>query len=304
MKFKTWFYKLPSGLRVHRLLQTIWAELTFPQGYAPGHFYSPIPDRTDVIRDASRIFTQDCARLPEIDLHEASQLALLTRLSRHPIPFLSGSYTGRFRAQNDYLPAADAITLFAILMEARPARYIEIGSGFSSALVLDVRDQFLNGGLHCTFIEPDSSRLEPLLRAGDKQSALLVRKRVQDVEDEFFSQLNAGDILFVDSSHVSKVGSDLNDVLFRILPLLKPGVVVHFHDVYWPFEYGRDDVLRGRSWNEAYVLRAFLANNTSYRIYLFGSWLEKCHSNEWFAAFPQARGSLASSLWIVKEPAA
>jgi predicted O-methyltransferase YrrM len=101
---------------------------------------------------------------------------------------------------------------------------------------------------------------------------------------------------------VAKAGSDLNDVLFRILPLLKEGVLIHFHDIYWPFEYAEEDVMRGRSWNEAYLLRAFLANNERYQIELFPSFLEAQRSSEWTAAFPGMKQGRSSSLWLRKTP--
>lgn len=295
-----WIDGLPGGLRLRRMAQTIWSEITFPQSCAPGHFYSPIPAREDVLRDAQRIFSDDCAALPEIDLCEQTQLALLARLSKHARGW-KREEGDRFRVENDYLPMADAIVLIAMFLQETPRQYVEIGSGFSSALVMDIRDRFLGGKLDCMFIEPDTERLESLLRPVDKESSKALKARVQDVDDGVFTKLGDGDILFVDSSHVSKVGSDLNDILFRVLPLLQAGVLIHFHDISWPFEYRREDVLRGRSWNEAYLLRAFLANNNAYQIQLFGSWLEQCHPVEWSTNFPQAKGTVASSIWIRKQ---
>src|ERR1700719_1488733 len=114
-----WLDHLPAGLRMRRLLRTLWSELTFPQSCSPGHFYSPIPAREDVLRDAPRIFSRNCEALPEIDLQEQAQLALLERLSKH-----SGNWApqegDRYRAENDYLSVADAIVLSAILLEERP----------------------------------------------------------------------------------------------------------------------------------------------------------------------------------------
>ncbi|HEV2211474.1 MAG TPA: class I SAM-dependent methyltransferase [Verrucomicrobiae bacterium] len=290
----------PAGLRLARLCKTIWAELTFPQSCAPGHYYSPIPARAELERDAARIFSKQAAALPEIDLNERAQLELLGRLAAQVArlgwpPAPAGG--ARYRPENDYFPAADGVLLAGMLLAHRPARYVEIGSGFSSALALDVAEAGLEGQLACTFIDPSPGRLRSLLRAGDLDRAQVLRQRVQDVPDALFRSLAPRDILFVDSSHVAKAGSDLCDILFRVLPLLPPGVLIHFHDVTWPFEYRRQDVLRGRSWNEAYLLRAFLANNCAYTIRLFASWLEQCHPAGWRAAFPY---SAASSLWLEK----
>lgn len=89
----------------------------------------------------------------------------------------------------------------------------------------------------------------------------------------FFLSLTAGDILLIDSTHVSKVDSDVNHILFDILPSLNPGVYVHFHDICYPFEYPKQWVYQGRAWNEAYILRAFLQYNTSFEIVIFNSFL-------------------------------
>lgn len=295
-----WINKLPAGLRMRRLASTVWSEITFPQASEPGHFYSPLPNRSEVVEDSERIFDRSCGTVPEISLREHAQLGLLQQLQCHASQ-LKPDATWRFSIPNVYLPAADAVVLLSLLLEHRPARYVEIGSGYSSALVLDTRERFLRGQLDCTFIEPDATRLRSLLRPGEVHLSTIIETRVQDVETHVFSSLGPGDMLFIDGSHVSKVGSDLNDVLFRILPALPTGVLIHFHDILWPFEYSREEVLRGRSWNEAYLLRAFLANNHAYTIHLFGSWLEQCQSSAWKSAFPIAQGSVASSLWLVKQ---
>jgi hypothetical protein len=77
-------------------------------------------------------------------------------------------------------------------------------------------------------------------------------------------------------------------------------VIIHFHDIFWPFEYSREQVFQGISWNEAYLLRAFLANNSKYEVLFFPSWLEAAHAQEWQGAFPGVKGIRSSSLWIRK----
>ena len=89
------------------------------------------------------------------------------------------------------------------------------------------------------------------------------------------------DILFIDSTHVSKLGSDVNRIFFEILPTLQPGVLIHFHDIFWPFEYPSDWVKKGFAWNEAYILRAFLEFNDSFEIIFFASFLHT-HHHAWF----------------------
>ena len=104
--------------------------------------------------------------------------------------------------------------------------------------------------------------------------------------------------MFVDSGHVSKVGSDLNHVVFNVLPRLASGVLVHFHDVYYPFEYPREVLYSGIAWNEAYLLRAFLQYNERFEILLFTTYLETAHAAMVFDAMPLCRRNPGGSLWL------
>lgn len=153
-----------------------------------------------------------------------------------------------------------------------------MGSGYSSALMLDVNDLFFNRSIQLTFIEPNPERLYSLITEADKNSVTIYDKMVQQVDLDLFKTLERGDILFIDSSHVSKTGSDVNYLLFKVLPLLKPGVLFHFHDIFYPFEYVKSWVYEGRCWTENYILRAFLMYNQQYRIRLFAHYLHTHHA--------------------------
>jgi hypothetical protein len=139
--------------------------------------------------------------------------------------------------------------------------------------MLDLNENVFGGAVQLTFIDPDMTRLRPLLREGDHGRVTLIEKRVQEVPLEAFTMLGENDVLFIDSSHVSKVGSDVNRLYFDVLPALAPGVLIHIHDVAGNLEYPRDWIEEGRAWNEQYILRAFLMNNTAYRMELFTAWL-------------------------------
>ena len=161
----------------------------------------------------------------------------------------------------------DAIVLSCFLSHFKPKRWIEVGSGFSSAILLDTLDA--NQALHAavTFIEPNTERLERLLTARDRTRVTIIRSNVQDVALSVFRSLEAGDVLFFDTTHVSKTGSDVNHEIFRIMPVLNSGVIVHFHDVFDGFEYPENWVYEeNRSWNEQYLLRAFLMFNKQFEI--------------------------------------
>lgn len=160
-----------------------------------------------------------------------------------------------------------------MMRRARPARVIEVGSGFSSLAMLDTNERFFDGAVELTFIEPNAERLLSQLRPGDERRAEIITSPVQEVDLSGFERLSAGDILFIDSSHVAKVGSDVNHLVFSVLPRLAPGVLVHFHDVPYPFEYPEDWIHYGFAWNEAYLLRALLQFNSAFRIVLWNSYV-------------------------------
>ena len=130
---------------------------------------------------------------------------------------------------------------------------------------------------------------------------------MQDLPLEIFAPLEAGDVLFVDSSHVLAIGSDVQHLVLRVLPRLSPGVVVHFHDIFLPAEYPREWVLeRFRFWNEQYALHAFLAFNDAYRVLWAGHFLHltqpdalrRAFSGYRSAAVVRGRPSLPGSFWI------
>ena len=189
----------------------------------------------------------------------------------------------------------------------RPKQLIEVGSGFSSAAMLDVNDRFFTGDIRFTFIEPYPKRLLGLLTAQDKAKCKILQKGVQDVPISTFEALEKDDILFIDSSHVGKIGSDVLYILNSVLPALKAGVVIHFHDVMWPFEYPKVWFDIGRAWNEAYLLRAFLQYNGAFEILFFNSFLETHHRGTLEKQLPLMLKAPSSwitpgntSLWIRK----
>ena len=175
---------------------------------------------------------------------------------------------------------------------------MEIGSGHSSCVVLDTNERFFGGSIECTFVEPYPELLRSLVREDDLERAKLLEAPLQTIGDDLFRSLQANDILLVDSTHVAKVGSDVNRIVFEVLPLLASGVHVHFHDVYYPFEYPRWLGAGGRAWNEAYLLRAFLLYNDAFEVALFNSFLGQLHREALAAALPLAAPNPGSSLWL------
>jgi hypothetical protein len=275
----------------------------------PGHFYSPIPSIDDVKRNAERVFSITSRELAGIDLNEAGQLALFEQLASYypDQPFSAEQQSGtRYYFENPAFSYFDAIVLHCMIRHARPQRIIEIGSGYSSCVFLDTNERFFGGSMACTFIEPYPELLSSLIGSQDRGGAAIVTGQLQDVDTRIFCELSANDILFIDSSHISKTDSDVNYLFFQILPHLATGVHVHFHDIFFPFEYPKEWVYQGRAWNEAYVLRAFLQYNAAFVVELFNAYLETFHKDRVERRMPlcsrYSRHSMvptsAQSIWL------
>lgn len=229
-----------------------------------GHFYSPVVDQELVRKDETRIWKDlTTPSLEGIDLNVTEQLELLAEFETYypDIPFHETQTEGsRYYFQNPYYSYTDAITLYCFIRKFRPAKIVEVGSGFSSAAMLDTVDHLdLRTGL--SFIEPHPERLYHLFSSADKSKNTVLDTPVQRIELDVFTNLKDGDILFIDSSHVVKTGSDLQFLFFEVLPNLQKGVLIHFHDIFYPFEYPKEWIYGRRNWNEDYFLRAFLMYN-------------------------------------------
>lgn len=302
-------YNLLKKYDLEALLQKIQiSENLFVKSYPPGHFYSPLPDIKLIKSQRGEIF-QDDLGCRYMDLNDSVQVAIFTEVSKYyaEIPFSDSKSNGlRYYFNNTYFSYGDGVMLYAFLRHFKPRRVVEIGSGFSSALMLDVSEKFLNGVVEFTFIEPYPERLREI-SGRSPVNYELIEDFVQNADMSVFKCLEKGDILFIDSSHVGKIGSDVLYILFNILPEIKDGVIIHFHDIFWPFEYPEKWIEDGRAWNEIYLLRAFLACNRNYEILFFNSYFETRHANEIQSHMPLMFKKSAdpcnfpnSSLWLRK----
>jgi hypothetical protein len=269
--------------------------------WPPGHYYSPIPDLSEVHRRHSELFDDLPSALPGIELQTEAQLALLAQLATFlpDMPFTDRAQPDlRYQLENEFFSHGDALVLYGMLRLHRPRRYIEIGSGWSSALVLDVRDRFFDGGLSCIFVEPESERLDSLLKSDDQNSTRIYRQPLQDVWRDVVAQVQAGDFLFIDSTHVGKIGSDVLIELHEIVPRLPAGVHVHFHDIFFPFQYPPEWVYDGRYWNETYLLRCLLTDNRRLRITWWNNYLAKRHKDIVSRLLPGWERNTGGSIWL------
>jgi hypothetical protein len=240
--------------------------------YPNGHFYSPVVD--PALLDAHRVWPAN-PTVMGIDFDDRSHEGVL----REAFPRFIGQYDyperldeipelTEFFTQNSQFSWLDSRALYVLLRAWRPRRMIEVGSGFSTLLAADVNRRFLDGGKDITCVEPYP---RAFLRNGVPGVRRLIEAKVQDVPLDEFAALKCGDILFIDSSHVAKTGSDVNFLYFEVLPRLVPGVRVHIHDIFLPHDYLPEWVVgENRSWNEQYLLRALLMYSNGFRV-VFGS---------------------------------
>lgn len=269
----------------------------------PGHFYSPIPNMKEVKDKEDEIWGKGPGDIKGIDLNAEGQLRLLDVFSKYykELPFGDEKRTNlRYYFKNDSYSYSDAIFLYSMMRHFKPRRIIEVGSGYSSCVMLDANELFFGNGIECKFIEPFPELFLSLIKEGDRKKIELFSSNLQDVDIKIFTELQPNDFLFIDSTHVSKTGSDVNHIFFEILPVLNKGVYIHFHDIFFPFEYPREWVYEGRAWNEAYILMAFLQYNPGFQITLFNTFLFKFYRDIIEEKLPLCSNNPGGSIWIKK----
>jgi hypothetical protein len=191
-------------------------------------------------------------------------------------------------------PKGDAYAYYGLVRKLRPRRAVEVGAGWST-LVLRRALEANRSACGVTLIEPepDWNVLGDLPREWD-----VIEQPVQLVDLACFEALEPGDVLFYDGSHCVKTGSDVNWIFFEVLPRLADGVWIHLHDIIWPWDYHPEWVLdEGLSWNEQYLLQAFLMHNSAYRVRLSVSMLTMLRRFEIRELLP---GMAGASVWIEK----
>jgi hypothetical protein len=279
-------------------------EPKIPLLFPIGHFYSPICDPAELRDQEGKLWPGAASsEMPGIALNTEVQLRILQSEFARFAPEISFSpeesleSPRRYHYNNDQYPCLDAEVLFCMLRHLGPKHVMEIGSGYSSLITAEVNRRFRGGAMEFTCIEPYPRQF---LIDGVPGVTSLIRRKIQEVEPAFFRQLGLNDILFIDSSHVAKTGSDVNYLLFEVLPNLRPGVLVHIHDIFLPDEYPKRWVMEeNRNWNEQYLVRAFLQYNNVFEIVWASYYMCTRHSVETSAIFPrflQLGGG--GSLWL------
>jgi predicted O-methyltransferase YrrM len=276
--------------------------------WAPvGNFYSPFPNLTEAERHFERLRATDSGSLPAIDLRVPQQRALLAELDEFATSLTFNETEASARADgrrywsdNTAYGDSDARFLTAMLNHVRPARLVELGCGYSSAVTLDARERCKLPDLKISFLDPYPELLEKLLLDGDRESVEILPIGTQAVDLDLIRSLGENDVLFIDSTHVSKPGSDVNRIFFEILPAVRPGVLIHLHDIFPHFEYPETWIREQRGWTEQYVLRAFLQYNTAFEVVLWPNFLFSLAPELMVARYPDMVRNCGGAIWLRK----
>ena len=261
----------------------------------PVHYYSPVPDTS---RLDERDWEHRFDRNGGWNLNAEGQVALLSQLA----PFAgeleeirrSPSSACPFSWDNGTFCETDAAVYYSLIRHLRPRQVLEVGAGNSTLIAAEACVK--NGHTELQAIDP-----YPLEILRQKVPGLnrLIEGPVQQVPVARFGELCENDILFIDGSHVCRFGSDLNYLVFRVLPALQPGVIIHFHDIFLPWEFPRDWIVdRQLFWNEQYLLLAFLLFNDSFEVLLGTQYLGREMPGELLRVFPFLRVPGGASFWI------
>jgi hypothetical protein len=273
----------------------------------PGHFYSPVVDPaspfvTKALAAAEAI--GNSGTIPAVDVSDQRMLAEFAKLARwYPeMPFTPEKTDGlRYYFDNPAFSWTDAFVLYGMLRTVQPKRIVEIGCGYSTCVIFDTADRFLTPRPEISCFDPYPDVPHALTQPDDPLRQAIQAIPLQEIPNEVFTSLEPGDILFIDSSHIARTGSDVLDYMFRALPLITPGVFVHIHDIGYPFEYSEEWVVKeNRSWNEGYFLRAFLMYNEAFEIVFWNSYFVQKFADRVGQQAPNCLKNGGGSIWLLR----
>jgi len=294
---------LPEKLITRSRYFPLWER----KGYhiTPVHYYQPIPDP----RELKDELWQRKSEMIGIEIHDEVQLNLLAHFvtsyksEYDHFPKEKTSIPHQYYINNDAFLSVDAEILYCMIRYFKPERIYEIGSGFSTFIAA----QSIIQNMRETSKECELIAFEPypnlILQKGFPGLSQLINAPIQSVPILQFLKLTENDILFIDSSHVAKIGSDVVYEYLDIIPRLNNGVIVHFHDIFLPYDYPKDWTLyKHRFWNEQYLLQAFLAFNKKFEILWAGNYMSTRYPNRIAQSFSSylPNKTLPGSLWIRK----
>ena len=253
----------------------------------PIHYYEPIPDfRSITVEQIHRRRSY-----PAIDFRWEDQLALVDQLANYRDELQELD----FDFNNGFFGGLDAAVYYSLIRHLKPSRIVEIGGGYSTRIAGQAVARNQHGKLSCIEPYPEPRLLDA------KLNIELIRKRVEEIDVDFFSCLEANDIVFIDSSHTVKFGSDVCYEFLEVLPRLKPGVWIHVHDIFFPNDYPAEWLMNQRlGFNEQYLLEAFLTFNKTFAVQLANYWLCLDHLDDAARVWPDAASPnhRAASFWM------
>jgi len=271
----------------------------------PVHYYSPIPD-TRILRKKENLWSRELP-LVGIDLNIEGQKSLLETIC---LPF-KNEYLSfprektnnplQYYLNNGSFGFVSGQMHYCIIRHFKPKKIIEVGSGNSTLISLAALDKNNDEGYPCEFtaIEPYPPQFLENSAPGIKQ---LIKEKVEDIDINLFKNLSENDLLFIDSTHTVKIGGDVNFLILEVLPKLNKGVIVHIHDIQFPYEYFKSYLLQNHYfWQEQYLMQAFLMYNRSFKILWCASYIHHKYPelmNKYFSAYPPGR--VPTSLYIQK----
>lgn len=264
------------------------------------HYYEPLINPKKYLKKSLR----NDRELPGINFNVAEQLTLLDKFNYNEelikIPISKSEEFGYYY-NNDSYGSGDGEYLYNMIRYFKPKKIIEIGSGSSTLMAINAlkENKADDNSYSCchTCIEPYE---QPWL---EEMELEVIRERVEAIEKSFFRGLEANDILFIDSSHIIRPQGDVLFEYLEILPIIKPGVIVHIHDIFMPKDYPNEWIHKHVLWNEQYLLEAFLTFNERFKIigalnYLSHNYRDRLSRK--CPIFEKQTSREPGSFWIVK----
>ncbi len=294
----------PSRIGRDKKYFLLWEKKGFH--VTPVHYEEPLP----IVSQLDDKLWQKNSELTGITMNDAQQISLIDHFASkfkeeyESFPRTKTAIPYQFYLNNITFSTVDAELLYCVIRQFKPKKIVEIGSGASTYLAV----QAINKNETETGRKTELISVEPfpneVLKKGFPGLSRLIVQKVQDVPLEEFESLGENDILFIDSSHSLKIGSDVQYEFLEILPHLKKGVIVHIHDIFLPSDYPKQWVMNDfRFLNEQYLLQAFLIFNDHFEVLLGGSYLHAKFPSELESAFSSYKRDIDSppgSFWMRK----
>jgi len=296
-----------------KFLKKIFIRFFFTKGFSffekfgihvlPVHYYTPIPDTRLVCRQ--NILWSKELSLDSIKLNIEENISFLETVC---LPFQQEYFlfskektnnSSQYYLSNGSFGFVSGQVHYSIIRHFKPKKIIEVGSGYSTLVSLEALKKNNKEGSSFEFfaIEP-----YPPKYLTDAVGVNIIKKKVEEMDVQFFQTLNENDLLFIDSSHTVKIGGDVNFLILEVLPRLKKGVIVHIHDIQFPYEYFKSYILEQHLfWQEQYLVQAFLMYNNSFKIIWCASYMHHKYPGllrKYFSPYPSNR--IPTSLYIQK----